>query len=543
MVLSQVPKKLNSNEIHQSIKKLNFLGSVLYLAAHPDDENTRLISYFSNHVHARTAYLSITRGDGGQNLIGPEIRELLGVIRTNELLQAREIDGGEQFFTRANDFGYSKHPNETLQIWNKKEVLNDVVKVIRNFQPDIIINRFNVESAGKTHGHHTSSAILSTEAFDLAADKNYKVNDFEPWKSHRLFFNTSWWFYGSKENFDKADKSKMIAVNTGVYFPSSGLSNTEIASLSRSMHKSQGFGSTGSRGDQKEYIQLLKGEMPKNTINLFEGIDTTWKRVKGGAEIKRILDLAEREYDFKYPEKSIGNLIKAYKLINNLENEYWRSFKLNQIKEIIAACAGLYLEGRANLPYATINEKIEVNIEAINRSDLNIVLAGVDIFPQNKNITINQNLENNDRYNLTEEVSISNKLNYTTPYWLIDQGSLGMYKVENKALIGEPETLRKFKINFRIDIDNTIIEYKKDIIFKYNDPVKGEVYQPFEIVPVVSSSIASDVIIFNERTSKEIPVKIKAQKNNIQGIAKLDVPENWNVMPKSIAFEILKKGG
>ena len=156
---AQAPKKSNTGEIHESIKKLNFLGSVLYLAAHPDDENTRMISYFSNEVHARTAYLSITRGDGGQNLVGPEIRELLGVIRTNELLQARKTDGGEQFFTRANDFGYSKHPDETLSLWNKEEVLNDVVPVIRKFQPDIIINRFNDESAGKTHGNNTSSAM------------------------------------------------------------------------------------------------------------------------------------------------------------------------------------------------------------------------------------------------------------------------------------------------------------------------------------------------------------------------------------------------
>jgi len=172
---AQVPKKLNSNEIYHAIEKLNFLGSVLYLAAHPDDENTRLISYFSNKVHARTAYLSLTRGDGGQNLIGPEIRELLGVIRTNELLKARKVDGGEQFFTRANDFGYSKHPKETLHIWNKDEVLSDVIHVIRTFQPDIIINRFNVESAGKTHGHHTSSAMLSKEAFDLYQTYGFPV--------------------------------------------------------------------------------------------------------------------------------------------------------------------------------------------------------------------------------------------------------------------------------------------------------------------------------------------------------------------------------
>ena len=210
VIYAQAPKKENAVEIYQSIKKLNFLGTVLYLAAHPDDENTRMISYFSNNIHARTGYLSITRGDGGQNLIGPEIRELLGVIRTNELLEARGIDGGEQFFTRANDFGYSKHPDETLEIWVKKEVLSDVVRIIRKFKPDIIVNRFDAKSAGKTHGHHTTSAMLSDEAFELSASQNYKVGDLQPWKATRMFFNTSWWFYGSKEKFEKADKSKFL---------------------------------------------------------------------------------------------------------------------------------------------------------------------------------------------------------------------------------------------------------------------------------------------------------------------------------------------
>ena len=539
---SQIPKKLNPNEIHQSIQKLNFLGSVLYLAAHPDDENTRLISYFSNHIHARTGYLSLTRGDGGQNLIGPEIRELLGVIRTNELLQAREIDGGEQFFTRANDFGYSKHPDETLEIWNKEEVLSDVIKVIRTFQPDIIINRFNVESTGKTHGHHTSSAMLSVEAFDLAASSTYKNKDLEPWKTNRIFFNTSWWFYGSKEKFKKADKSKMISLNIGIFYPSSGLSNSEIASISRSMHKSQGFGSTGTRGNQNEYIKLLKGEMPQDKNNIFEGIDTTWNRVKGGAEIKKILDQVEKEFNFKDPSKSIPDLLKAYNLISNLENDHWKNYKIKQIKEIITACSGLYLEAKSNSAYATKNDSIKINVEAINRSNQSVVLKEIEFLPQSKKIKINHNLKNNIPYNISKEILISNKIENTSPYWLSEKGSLGMYKVENKSLIGEPETLRDLKIKFKIIINDIPIDFERDIIYKYNDPVNGEVYQPFEIVPPVSSSIASNVIIFNELSPKEIPVKIKALKDNINGVAGLKVPENWIVKPKNIPFEILKKG-
>ncbi len=220
----QKPQKLSSNQIYEKIQKLNFLGTALYIAAHPDDENTRLIAYLANHVKARTGYLSLTRGDGGQNLIGPEIRELLGVIRTQELLAARNVDGGQQFFTRANDFGYSKHPDETLAIWNEEEVLSDVVWAIRNFKPDVIINRFNHENPGTTHGHHTASAMLSVAAFELASDKNKfseQLSYTQIWQPKRMFFNTSSWFYKDKAAFKK-DISSFTTFDTGVYYPLKG---------------------------------------------------------------------------------------------------------------------------------------------------------------------------------------------------------------------------------------------------------------------------------------------------------------------------------
>ena len=261
IAFAQAPKRATAADIYDDIKRLNVLGSALFVAAHPDDENTRLISYLSNHLRVNTAYLSLTRGGGGQNLIGPEISELLGVIRTEELLMARSVDGGQQFFTRAIDFGYSKHPDETLNIWNKDEVLSDVVWTIRKFQPDIIINRFDEKSAGKTHGHHTSSAILSYEAFDLVGNKSAypeQLKYVDTWQPKRLYMNTSWWFYGSRENFEKADKSKMTSVDVGTYYPLKGKSNNEIAAESRSMHKCQGMGSTPDRGSQSEYLNLLK---------------------------------------------------------------------------------------------------------------------------------------------------------------------------------------------------------------------------------------------------------------------------------------------
>ena len=293
IVSAQQTQKPNGVEIYNQIQKLNFLGTVLYIAAHPDDENTRLISYLSNEKKARTGYLSLTRGDGGQNLIGPELRELLGLIRTQELIEARKIDGGEQFFSRANDFGYSKTPDETLQIWDKDQIVSDVIWTIRKFQPDVIINRFDHRSPGTTHGHHTSSAMLSVEAFDKVNDAKIFPNQLrfvKTWQPKRMFFNTSWWFYGSKEKFEKADKSNLINLKTGVYYQSVGKSNQEIAALSRSRHQSQGFGSTGTRGEEDEYLELIKGETINDKTNIFEGIDTTWNRVNGGKAIGDIVN-------------------------------------------------------------------------------------------------------------------------------------------------------------------------------------------------------------------------------------------------------------
>ena len=258
---AQSPKQQSATEIHDAIQKLNFLGTALYIAAHPDDENTRLISYLGNEVKANTYYLSLTRGDGGQNLIGTELRELLGVLRTQELLAARRIDGGTQLFSRANDFGYSKHPDETLKIWDKEKVLSDVVSTIRRLKPDIIINRFDHRTPGTTHGHHTSSAMLSTEAYTLAANKEAypkQLKTTDTWQAKRLFFNTSWWFYGSQEKFKKADKTNLLELNVGVYYPSKGVSNNEIASMASSQHLCQGFGRVSTRGSQEEWLELLK---------------------------------------------------------------------------------------------------------------------------------------------------------------------------------------------------------------------------------------------------------------------------------------------
>lgn len=546
-VWAQQPVKPNSVDIYHQIQKLNFLGSVLYIAAHPDDENTRLISYLSNDKKARTAYLSLTRGDGGQNLIGPELRELLGVIRTQELIEARKIDGGEQYFSRANDFGFSKNPTETLQIWDKNQVLSDVVWVIRKFQPDIIINRFDHRSPGTTHGHHTASAMLSMEAFDLANDSNQFPNHLQyvaPWQPKRVFFNTSWWFYGSKEKFEAADKTNLINLKIGTYYASLGKSNQEIAALSRSRHQSQGFGSTGTRGEEDEYIEFLKGEMPKDKTNLFEGIDTTWNRIKGGKAIGDILYAVEKNFDFKNPAASVAELVKAYSLIEKLEDKHWKFVKLEEIKKIIAACTGLYLEAVTDVQEITPGSTLKVKWEAINRSDIVMNLEGIGAVPIYKHQGEQKIRPLQTNVSLTETITLDlpNNFDLTNAYWLNQTGTNGMYRVDNQEEIGLPDVIRNAKVGFWININNVTIPFERLVVYKYNDDVKGEVYQPLDIVPLVTSSVAEKVYIFNSDRSKTVSVKIKAGKDNISGNAKLEVPQNWKVTPTEIPFNIDKKG-
>jgi LmbE family N-acetylglucosaminyl deacetylase len=541
---SQQPQKPNTIELYNQIQKLNFLGSVLYIAAHPDDENTRLISYLSNDIKAETGYLSLTRGDGGQNLIGPELRELLGVIRTQELIEARKIDGGQQFFSRANDFGFSKNPEETLNIWDKDQVLSDVVWTIRKFQPDVIINRFDHRTAGTTHGHHTSSALLSVEAYDKVNDATVYPSQLEYttiWQPKRLFFNTSWWFYGSKEKFDAADKGKLTKLSIGTYYASLGKSNQEIAALSRSRHQSQGFGSTGSRGEEDEYLEFLKGEAPKDPNNLFEGIDTTWNRLKNGKPIGDLLAKVEKNFDFKNPSASVPDLVKAYDLIQNLENSHWKTIKLKEIRKVIAGCAGLYLEATTDTQEITPGSSIKVKLEVTNRSSTPMKLLGIESRSLDVVDSSIIELKNNIPRIETITIEIPKNIEYTNPYWLNQPGTIGMYRVDFEIQRGNPDVFRHIGILFEIEINGTLIPFDSEVVYKYNDDVKGEVFQPLDIVPIVTSAIAEKVYVFNNDRSKTLTVKVKAGKDNVKGTVKLDLPTDWGVTPASIPFTIDKK--
>jgi LmbE family N-acetylglucosaminyl deacetylase len=521
----------SSSDIYKQLQKLNFLGSVLYLAAHPDDENTRVISYFSNHVLARTAYLSMTRGDGGQNLIGAELREALGLIRTQELLAARKIDGGTQFFTMANDFGYSKNPEETLSIWDRKQVLAQTIARIQKFKPDIIINRFNSGSSGRTHGHHTASAMISEWAFEkLNANQS-------AWHPQRLFHNTSWYFYGSRENFEKANKEGMIAIDMGAFDPLSGKTNSEIAARSRSQHKSQGFGSAAALGERIEYLELVKGK--KLTRNdPFDGINTQWTRLKTGAPIGNAIEKIIQDFDFSAPHKSVIPLLEVKTMITQLENEHWKKVKTEEINSLILNCLGMELQLNAQIPYGVMGENLQIKLLVNNPSPLSVSLDKIQW--KDESFDLNKPLKTNLLFSKSFDTKISGTI--SSPYWLTQKGSQGMYTTNHKQWIGAAKTPPAYIAALGLSIEGEKLSTSLPLQFRRTDPVRGEVVTPFHILPEAALQLEAPVYLFATNQSRRVKVSVKNLGPSIRGTLKLETPKSWELSPRSIEVAISGKG-
>lgn len=542
--LAQEPPKPTSAELYHDLKKLNFLGTALYIAAHPDDENTNLISYLSNAEKARTVYLSMTRGDGGQNLIGPELQELLGVLRTQELLAARKVDGGEQRFTRANDFGYSKNPEETLALWDKEKVLGDVVWAIRSLRPDIIITRFDHRTPGTTHGHHTASAMLALEAFELANDpKAYpeQLAHKGTWQPRRAFYNTSWWRYGSREEFERATRTGFLKLDVGTYYPLLGRSNNEIAALARSQHLCQGFGMLGQRGTSMEYLEPLLGDRPGED-DLFAGIDTSWSRVPGGKAVGEILYEIERNFDFRDPSKHVPQLLRAYELLQQISDGHWREYKGAELKALILGCAGLYLEASADSPSSSGGSRVTLKIEAVNRSSLPMRLKAIEVQGAGTGLKPDLALANNVKEELEIAFLVPRDHPYSSPYWLSRPWNLGNYIVEEQALIGQPQTPAPFVARFVLEIAGTQLSFEKEVIHRYSRNDKGELYEPFVVLPPATAKILGKVQIFPDGEPKEVVVELRTGKDLVSGSLSLAHPQGWEVRPASIPFSIPQKG-
>ena len=507
---SQTPKYYTSSEILQNIKKLNVLGSVLYIAAHPDDENTRLLGYLANEKLYRTGYLSLTRGDGGQNLIGDEQGIDLGLIRTQELLAARRVDGAEQFFTRAYDFGYSKSPEETFKTWGQNKILSDVVWVIRTFKPDVIITRFPTTGEGG-HGHHTASGILAEQAFDAAADPTKfpeQLKYVTTWQAKRLLWNT---FNFGSTNTQRDDQFK---IDVGVYNPLLGKSYGEMAAQSRSQHKSQGFGVPSQRGTSIEYFKTIKGIAPVN--DLFDGIESDWVKAFGiqmptamPQNIKDQIDQIAQTYSTANPEKSIKNLVSLYSLIEKeVKLDHWKKIKLSELKNCIEQCAGLFMEATTNTPYAVQGDSLKLNFVVNNRRGDSIQSADVKI---DEEFLIFDQLKKNENRVKTYSHYIQPTTKLTQPYWLVDAMDKGSFNIADQTLIGKAEN-EPMSVDFSMMIEGKEFTFTKPVRYKYTDPVKGEIFQPVNVVP--SFSVKSIPEISFNKTSTIWEVKSFKDKNN-----------------------------
>jgi LmbE family N-acetylglucosaminyl deacetylase len=524
---AQVPVTNSSADIYMQLKKLNVLGSVLYIAAHPDDENNGFLPYLAKEKMYRTGYLSLTRGDGGQNLIGSEQGIELGLIRTQELLAARRVDGAEQYFTRAYEFGFSKSWQEALRIWDREKVLSDVVWMIRKFQPDIIIARFPGDTRAG-HGHHAASSVLAQEAYTAAADPkrfpeqfNYGV---KPWLAKRILWNT---FNFGGTNTTANDQLK---VEVGGYNSLIGKSYGELGGEARTMHKSQGEGRPRRRGQVYEYFSTFAGDPPKN--DLMDGIVIDWKRINGGEKIETQINTIISNFQFEKPETSVPALVNVYRLIKALPAGNWRDKKLAETQNIIEACTALFSEATTSQENVVQGDVLNVSFFFNKRKESNVTVKSVKL--ENFDTTVNAALgvNNNFTFNRTHPVSADKKI--SQPYWLEYPKEEGQFVVKDQLLIGKAENDPSFEAIYTVAIEGEDFTIKRPVQYKVVDPAKGELYQPLAVLPRVELNFTKENFISLNGQTVNVQGQFKKNGNSKDGLeSKFAVAPGWDYDAKS----------
>ncbi|MDN3203599.1 PIG-L family deacetylase [Algoriphagus sediminis] len=513
VIFSLFAQSQPSSKLYHELLGIKETKRVLYVAAHPDDENTRMIAYLSNGLHAEVAYLSLTRGDGGQNLLGPQLGVELGQIRTQELLKARSTDGGRQFFTRATDFGFSKNPDETLKNWTKEEILSDVVWTVRKFRPDIIINRFNT-TPGITHGHHTTSAILSLEAFELAADPNAfpeQLQNVETWQPKRIFWNA----YNFRQRFEKEENEQYDEFPVGDFNHLLGETYSQIASDSRTMHKSQGFGSTPGIGKAVDYLQFLKGEPFEDSA--FEGVVNRWTTITNGEKIEQLLETALEEFDFLEPWNNVPVMLEIkQELAKEPSDILWLNEKRVQVDHLIMALLGIEMELNMDVELVSPGDTLELELILNNPSPDPLRDVSLGLFDSNlltdqnsaqDNVTIRQNIT----------ITLPRDYPYSQPYWLEKPIDGAMYDVDDQNLIGKPFNDPNITGNLAFTFSGQKFEFQVPLMYKYNDRVDGEIQQPVTVVPEVNLNLSKENIFLLPGQEPEITVSVAFQNEMLDG--------------------------
>jgi LmbE family N-acetylglucosaminyl deacetylase len=528
--------------VKQSIERLRVVASMLLIGAHPDDENTALLAWCAQGRKARAAYLSLTRGEGGQNLIGSEQGDLLGVIRTQELLGARRVDGAEQWFTRAIDFGFSKTADETLRFWGRDTILSDVVWVIRSYRPDVVVLRFSGTSRDG-HGHHQASGILGREAFKLAADPKAfpeQLKFVQPWQAKRLVWN-GFAFNRQQEQALDAEPGRFM-VDTGVYDPVLGSSYGELAGVARSFHKSQGMGAAERRGSAPNYFFHYEGEPAK--ADLFDGVDTTWRRFPGGEKAGAALARASEAFRIDVPERVIPALMEARAVIAAIDHPDARR-KLRDLDETVAMAAGLWADATAERQAAAPGSKIGLTLTLVNRGKAALSLEaarleGLDGLPPVQGAPAA--LESNRPVTLSAQVTVPANTPPTQPFWLREPHGFATYKPSDQRDIGPAEGPAVLRAVYRLKTGGGFIEIERPVENRYVDRVRGELTRPFNVIPAVSLKVSDGAVLFPSAAAKPVPVEVRSTYGAVDGTLKLVLPPGWKSDPPEAPFRLANVG-
>jgi LmbE family N-acetylglucosaminyl deacetylase len=533
---AQSPPGSSGAAILEKLRTFQEMGSVLHVAAHPDDENTQLITYLARGRRVRTAYLSITRGDGGQNVLGGEFGAQLGLIRTHELLAARRLDGGRQFFTRAIDFGFSKDPQETLQIWDEQAVLSDVVRVIRTFRPDVIVTRFSPQ-ATRTHGHHTASAILAVEAFKLSGDRAAfpdQLKDLKPWQPKRIVMNRG--LGGGRGGGEGA-----VQLDVGGTDVLLDESFSSIASRSRAMHKSQGFGNFGSGGrgggsrPRTESFQLLAGEPAKGDI--FDGIDVQWTRIRGGAEIGQLVGEVIAKFNPADPGASVPDLLFLRRKLTALADEPLVREKRRDFDQILQACLGLVVESTLTRAEFSPGDSVTIEHSVIRKGKVPLTWTGVRYPTLNKELKHTYNLPFDQSVNVTQTQVLPNDIPVSQPYWLREPPGVGTYRVTELSLIGQPVGPSPLLVEQEFEVDGQT--FLVPIVPTAGVVENGKtIERALEVVPPVFLSFPFEVARFAPGQKRSVQVTVSSSGSNGTGELTLSAPADWKIAPRSQMFQV-----
>lgn len=502
---AQQVRPSKSSEIYRELKTLKHLPKVLYLAAHPDDENTGLLSWLINDQNVETGYLSLTRGDGGQNLLGTEQGAALGLIRTHELLEARKLDGAQQFFTRAIDFGFSKNTTDTFKQWNADNITADVVWVIRQFRPDVIICRFP-QTAAAGHGQHAASAVVAEKAFKLAGDKNAfpdQLKYVNVWQPKRVLWNT---FRFGSNNTTAEDQLK---VTVGQYDAQLGMGYGELAGLSRSLHKSQGAGTQSVAGIKTEYFSHVDGESAKST--LFDGITKTWTS-NGNADIEQSLDKIISDFNFNKPDLSLPALLVLRKKVVTLKDLELKNDKLKSLDQIILSCAGFMGEVVTNQAEAVAGESHNFRLNLISRAENAVVLEDIKWLDKPENF--NRKLSKDSLITIQHQIKIPVDAALTEPYWLAKPPvNAATFSVPNDTLVGLPEAESPLNVLLGLKIGSEKFQVKLPLSFKKLDPVRGDVVEALRIVPALELKFTQPFYLVKENEDLHLSLNFKINSN------------------------------